>query len=196
MGLFFPILYFNELLLMFHYWRHPTGFPVRHHILSYQLNELNAVCVDSHLRCGGAVSKCLKTSHRTTRSDCPWSWAASLYRGDHNMPWTEVSARHITTCSHSHSLRGAARCSSVVTAFAHGAMGRRIDPSWWTHWAISRSSQCTMTGVTKTGMCNPVCGMVHIKEPLLLIRKSSPWRQERVFLSLSEWFLYHISYAI
>ena len=25
------------------------------------------------------------------------------------------------------------RCSSVVRAFAHGAMGRRIDPSWWTH---------------------------------------------------------------
>ena len=23
-----------------------------------------------------------------------------------------------------------ARCSSVVRAFAHGAMGRRIDPSW------------------------------------------------------------------
>ena len=22
------------------------------------------------------------------------------------------------------------RCSSVVRAFAHGAMGRRIDPSW------------------------------------------------------------------
>ena len=28
------------------------------------------------------------------------------------------------------------RCSSVVRAFAHGAKGRRIDPSW----AISRSS--------------------------------------------------------
>ena len=26
-----------------------------------------------------------------------------------------------------------ARCSSVVRAFAHGAMGRRIDPMWWTH---------------------------------------------------------------
>ena len=24
-----------------------------------------------------------------------------------------------------------ARCRSVVRAFAHGAMGRRIDPSWW-----------------------------------------------------------------
>ena len=28
---------------------------------------------------------------------------------------------------------GGARCSSVVRAFAHGAMGHRIDPSWWTH---------------------------------------------------------------
>ena len=27
-------------------------------------------------------------------------------------------------------LHGGARCSSVVRAFAHGAMGRRIDPSW------------------------------------------------------------------
>ena len=26
-----------------------------------------------------------------------------------------------------------ARCSSVVRAFAHGAMGRRIDPSWGGH---------------------------------------------------------------
>ena len=26
--------------------------------------------------------------------------------------------------------RSGARCSSVVRAFAHGAMGHRIDPSW------------------------------------------------------------------
>ena len=26
-----------------------------------------------------------------------------------------------------------ARCSSEVRAFAHGAMGYRIDPTWWTH---------------------------------------------------------------
>ena len=25
---------------------------------------------------------------------------------------------------------GGARCSSMVRAFAHGAMGRQIDPSW------------------------------------------------------------------
>ena len=43
--------------------------------------------------------------------------------------------------------------SQVVRAFTHGAMGRLIDPSWWTNWAISRSSQCTTTGVTKAVVC-------------------------------------------
>ena len=77
------------------------------------------------------------------------------------------------------------RCSFVVRAFVHGAMGRWIDPSRWTNWAISRSSQCSTTG----GMCYHVCGMVHIKEPLLLIGKSSPCSGGSGFpLSLSEWF--------
>ena len=58
---------------------------------------------------------------------------------------------------------------------AHGVIGHQINPSWWTHWAISHSSQCSTTGVTKAFcMCYPVCGMVHIKEPLLLIEKSTP----------------------
>ena len=46
-----------------------------------------------------------------------------------------------------------ARCSSVVRAFAYGTMVRRIDPSWWTHEAISRSSQCPKTGATKAVLC-------------------------------------------
>ena len=37
------------------------------------------------------------------------------------------------------------------------------------------------------GMCYPVCGMVHIKEPLLLIGKSSPCVGSGFPLSLSEW---------
>ena len=36
-------------------------------------------------------------------------------------------------------------------------------------------------------MCYPVCGMVHIKEPLLLIGKSSPCGGSGLPLSLSEW---------
>ena len=37
------------------------------------------------------------------------------------------------------------------------------------------------------GMCYPVCGMVHIKEPLLLIGKSSPCSGSGFPLLLSEW---------
>ena len=37
------------------------------------------------------------------------------------------------------------------------------------------------------GMCYPVCGMLHIKEPLLLIGKSSPCGGSGFPLSLSEW---------
>ena len=36
-------------------------------------------------------------------------------------------------------------------------------------------------------MCYPVCGIVHIKEPLLLIGKSSPCGGSGFPLSLSEW---------
>ena len=33
------------------------------------------------------------------------------------------------------------------------SMGHHIDPSWWTYWAISHFSPCSMTGVTKTIVC-------------------------------------------
>ena len=36
-------------------------------------------------------------------------------------------------------------------------------------------------------MCHPVCGMLHIKEPLLLIVKSSLCGGSRFPFSLSEW---------
>ena len=39
----------------------------------------------------------------------------------------------------------------MVRAFAHGAMGCRIDPSLG--GPISRSSQCSTTGVTKAVVC-------------------------------------------
>ena len=43
------------------------------------------------------------------------------------------------------------------------------------------------TGVTKVVVCYPVCGMMHIKEPLLLIGKSSPCGGSRFPFSQSEW---------
>ena len=56
-------------------------------------------------------------------------------------------------------------CSSVVIVFAHDAMGRRIDPSWWTHSAISCSSQCSMTGASTAVVCVILSGMMHIRDP-------------------------------
>ena len=69
--------------------------------------------------------------------------------------------------------------------FAHGAMGRQIDPlSFFTFLPVLHD-WCNKG----CGMCYPVCGMVHIKEPLLLIGKSSPCGGSGFPLSLSEWSL-------
>ena len=90
-------------------------------------------------------------------------------------------------------LETGARCSSVVRAFAHGAVGRRIDPSWGV--GVDPLSYFLFQPVIHDwcnkgrGMCYPVCGMVHIKEPLLLIGKSSPCGGSGFPFSLSEWSL-------
>ena len=44
----------------------------------------------------------------------------------------------------------------MVRAFAHGAMGRRIDPSWGGPielFLVPASAQCSTTGVTKAVVC-------------------------------------------
>ena len=54
-------------------------------------------------------------------SDFIWWYAPYLDMHEH-----ANKHRFSAACSH----LGGARCSSVVRAFAHGAMGRRIVPSW------------------------------------------------------------------
>ena len=58
----------------------------------------------------------------------------------------------------------------VVRASTHCVAGHWINPAWWTHWDISRSSQWSTTRITKI----VVCTILHINHSLLLIRKSSP----------------------
>ena len=72
---------------------------------------------------------------------------------------------------------------------AHGAMGRRVDPSWGgpIELFLVPDSECSTTDNKGRGMCYRVCGMVHIKEPLLLIGKSSACGGSGFPLSLSEW---------
>ena len=63
----------------------------------------------------------------------------------------------------------------MVSAFAHGAMGHRIDPSW----AISCSSQCSTTSVTKTVVCAILSVGWSYKRTLAVNRKELPmwWQQ-------------------
>ena len=75
---------------------------------------------------------------------------------------------------------------TTYSQFAHGAMGRQIDPSWGGPIELSRSSQCPTTGVTKAVVC-AILSVVHIKEPLLLIGKSSPCGGSGFPLSRSQW---------
>ena len=49
--------------------------------------------------------------------------------------------------------------------------------------ARARSSQCSTTGVTKA----MACGMMHMREPLLLVGKSSQYGGSGFSLSSSEW---------
>ena len=68
----------------------------------------------------------------------------------------------------------------MVRAFAHGAMGCQIDLSW--------SGPIELFFIPASAP-----RLVHIKEPLLLIRKSSPCSGSRFPLSM---VLYHMSDAI
>ena len=71
--------------------------------------------------------------------------------------------------------------SSMVRAVAHGALGRRIDPSSVDPWSYFSFQPVLHDWCNKgCGMYYPVCGILHIKETLLLIGKSS---------LLSEWSL-------
>ena len=59
--------------------------------------------------------------------------------------------------------------------FAHGVMGRQIDPSFVDSLSYFSFQPVPHDWCNKgCGMCYPVCGMMHIKDPLLLIGKSSP----------------------
>ena len=66
----------------------------------------------------------------------------------------------------------------VIGSILHG-----VDPLSYFSFQPVLHDWCNKGG----GMCYHACGMVHIKEPLLLIEKSSPCGGSGFPLSLSEW---------
>ena len=87
------------------------------------------------------------------------------------------------------SVWGAGRSSeverSLVVRWVVGSILHGVDPLSYFSFQPVLHDWCNKG----RGMCYPVCGMVHIKEPLLLIDKSSLCGGSGFPFSLSEWSL-------
>ena len=85
--------------------------------------------------------------------------------------------------------KGAGRSSevecSLMVRWVIGSILHGLDPLSYFSFQPVRHDWCNKG----CGMCYPVCGMVHIKEPLLLIDKSSLCGGSGFPFSLSEWSL-------
>ena len=73
--------------------------------------------------------------------------------------------------------------TTAITATILREIASRVDTPLQVRNLKGRHDWCNKG----CGMCYPVCGMVHIKEPLLLIVKSSLCGGRGFPLSLSEW---------
>ena len=86
-------------------------------------------------------------------------------------------------------LEGVGRSSEVehllMVRWVVGSILHRVDPLSYFSFQPVLHDWCNKG----RGMCYPLCGMVHIKEPLLLIDKSSLCGGSRFPFSLSEWSL-------
>ena len=72
---------------------------------------------------------------------------------------------------------------SLMVQWVVGSILRGVDPLSYFSFQPVLHDWCNKG----RGMCYPVCGILHIKEPLLLIGKSSPCGGSGFPLSLSEW---------
>ena len=75
----------------------------------------------------------------------------------------------------------------MVRAFAHGTIDRWTDPHGGPIELFLVPTNGPRLVYMDRGMCYPVCGMMHIKESLLLIGRSIPCGGSGFPLSLSEW---------
>ena len=99
-----------------------------------------------------------------------------------------VNKINLSTTSHKTG-KGAGRSSeverSLMVRWVVGSILHGVDPLSYFSFQPVLYDWCNKG----RGMCYPVCGMVHIKEPLLLIGKSSLCGGSGFPFSLSEWSL-------
>ena len=99
----------------------------------------------------------------------------------------KLSIRDIYNCRNV--CKGAGRSSdverSLMVRWVVGLILHGVDPLSYFSFQPVLHDWCNKG----RGICYPVCGMVHIKEPLLLIDKSSLYGGSGFPFSLSEWSL-------
>ena len=94
--------------------------------------------------------------------------------------WTLSETHYVVGAGRSSEVEGSLMVRWVVGSILHG-----VDPLSYFSFQPVLHDWCNKG----RGMCYPVCGMVHIKEPLLLIDKSSLCGGSGFPFSLSEWSL-------
>ena len=102
------------------------------------------------------------------------------------LPVRSTSGAYRVTCMLTPTSVGARRSSeverSLMVRWVVGSILHGVDPLSYFSFQPVLHDWCNKG----RGMCYPVCGMVHIKEPLLLIDKSSLCGGSGFPLSLSE----------
>ena len=114
------------------------------------------------------------------------TWSRTSFSGKQRNATTEQQQHFV--CASVRSV-GAGRSSeverSLMVRWVVGSILHGVDPLSYFLFQPVLHDWCNKG----RGVCYPVCGMVHIKEPLLLIDKSSPCGGSGFPFSLSEWSL-------
>ena len=127
---------------------------------------------------------------RICRCDCLHAWSGhtcGMYQ--YRLNFKTLSENAVQNIFLSLSIPGAGRSSeverSLMVRWVVGSILHGVDPLSYFSFQPVLHDWCTKG----RGMCYPLCGMVHIKEPLLLIGKSSLCGSSGFPSSLSEWSL-------
>ena len=133
--------------------------------LNYLFDHLITIIIDTHFCIWTGADKAVDLLESSPSADC-----LPCIRGSTQVDFVWVDGR-------------IGQVGGIVNYWCQ--TNRRSSSVWYFSFQPVLHDWCTKS----RGLCYPVCGMVHIKEPLLLIDKSSLCGGSGFPFSLSEWSL-------
>ena len=124
----------------------------------------------------------MQTSSDTTRHDTTKRLARRVFHCGYKIFLVKTLTQWPPNVHNNGEVQTAAWCIHQITV---GSILHGVDPLSYFSFQPVLHDWCNKG----RGMCYPVCGMVHIKEPLLSIGKSSLCGGNGFPFSLSEWSL-------